>query len=190
MPTLEILAAWVLSLLTALAPQAPWTDTYGASARAIARVSLARPLFQGASGPAKTGALLAAVGLFESSLRPDAEGDCTKDGKGVKSVSGRCPPGATPHSWCFFQVNESNFATLGITRAQIQGSVEVCADAAIELAHVSFGICRARPLEDRLAQYAAGKGGCGGPNGEGLAESRHRVTKGRWLFERFPIPSP
>ena len=186
------LAAWILVLMTYLAPSAPWKDTYAGTAAVIAQTSASSPLFEGRLGSLKTAVLYVALAWFESSLRPDAEGDCTDDKthKAVASIGGRCPAGATPHSFCLFQVSETNFASLGVSREQVQSSVDVCTDSASKMAHASFAICRTagRPLDERLGNYAYGRGTCGGPKGEGLSESRHRMTKATWLFKNHGPP--
>lgn len=173
------LTAWILNLILTLQPSAPWSETYGRTAEAIARVSEASPVFAGEDGPARTAAMLVALAWFESSFRPDAAGDCDR-----KQPNGMCAPGGRPRSFCLFQIGESNFAALGVTREQVQTDVDVCADAAIRMVRISFQVCRARPLEDRLGHYASGGSSC-----DGVAASRNRIRKGMWLFRSTPPPA-
>lgn len=168
----ESLSVWVLSLLVSMQPKAPWRDTYERTAQAIAKVSIESPLFGGEDGPMRTAAIMSSVAWFESTLKPDAAGDCAD-----RKADGTCKPGGTPRSFCLFQIHESNFSALGVTRAQIQSDVDTCARAAIRMMHASFSVCRDQPVEDRLGQYASGGETCAG-----LAASRSRIRKGMWLF--------
>ena len=176
----EILFQWTLRVMQSLQPAAPWSPTFSESAQVLVQAAETSPLYPvEQDGVRRTLALLLSIANFESSLKPDAEGDCDpKD----REKSGMCKKGARGHSLCMFQVGESNLKTLGTTRDEIQHDFAVCARSAVTLIKVSFGVCRAKAAEDQLAQYAAGGSACGGPKGEGLLESRHRMAKAKWIF--------
>jgi hypothetical protein len=183
----EALFAWILSLLTLLAPNTPWRDTYAQTAEAFAVSAIEAPLFEGRRGVARTAALYASVAWFEATLRPDAEGDCvTKAGAAIESVGGRCPEGATPRSFCAFQIGVTNLAGLGLTRDAIQSDILACTRAANRMLRQSFQVCKGKPPSDRMAWYAAGGPTCGE---RGVKESRHRMTKAAWLFGVAPPPN-
>lgn len=185
--TLEHLIAVVLALLLKMEPSAPHRETFDRTAVAIASASMATPLFSGKDGPERTAYLVASVADFESGFIADAEGDCTKDGKAVASKAGRCPAGATPHSFCLLQINESNFKDLGTTREEVLRDVDVCVRLGMRMMKKSFEVCRARPLDERLRWYAAG------PKWEtsedATKKSKHRVAKALWWFRESP-PAP
>lgn len=192
-----LLMAWVLKVMFALEPNAPWKDTYGDSAEWIAEVSLYSPLFQGEDGPRKTASEFLSIGWFESHFKPNAEGDheCLKwetrattvlievDGKRVPMVEPHevCVQKGAPHSFCMFQISDGNFPWLHTTREKIQGSMLECVRAAHVMIKQSHNVCRGRVKEDRLNWYARG--------GEGCAENakgKHRVLKSGWIFGHYP----
>jgi hypothetical protein len=162
----------------------PWASTYPTSAATMVKVAEADPLFPGEEGVRRTLALYVALGIFESGLKPDAEGDCvTATGRAVASVGGVCPTGSRGNSYCMFQVSQSNFQKLEITKDEIQSTFEICTRAMHKLVKISFGVCRSKASnDDRLAHYAHGGETCGGPKGEGLLESQHRSRKAHWLY--------
>jgi len=172
-------AAWVLAALRVLAPSSPYAETFDATAEAIARQASAAPLFAGPDGARKTAALLASVGWYESSLNPAAEGDCLDKRK----ADGTCAPGGTPTSYCLLQVNRTNLAMLGTTRAELVGDVDACVRAGLAMMRQSLAICRALPLEERLSWYAGGGPSCATPSEDAKRKSRHRMGKARWLFD-------
>ena len=157
-------------------------DTFESSAIVIAKVSADSPIFAGPDAVERTEALLVALGFHEGSLKPDAAGDCSPSETDPKT--GMCLPGGTPHSFCMFQVHESNFAALKTTRTEVQSDFEVCARSAITMLRASLSICRGRPQEELLGNYASGGGLCGGPKGQGLAKSRTRVLLAKKLRAR------
>ena len=157
-------------------------STFEASAETIAKVSADTPVIMGADGVARTEALLVSLFFHEASLKPDAAGDCEKEKTDPKT--GMCLPGGTPRSFCGFQINESNFAMLKTTKGEIQSDFEVCTRSAITMLRASFAICRGRPQEELLGNYAFGRGTCGGPKGEGLGKSRTRVFFAKRLLAR------
>ncbi len=148
-----VLTSWVLALMVSAQSAAPWRDTYEATAEAIAAEASAHPL---ASGEQSTAALLVAVAWHESTLKPDAQGDCTKDGKSVACTT----LGAQPHSFCLMQIHESNHAGLGVTRAELLADVRVCVRAGLRMLTTSMRVCAAAPSRERLRWYAAGGSGC------------------------------
>jgi hypothetical protein len=159
------MTAWILTLMIALQPHAPWLSTYPETADAIARASIAEPLFAGKDGPARTAALLVAIGWFESRFQADAVGD---HGRSV----------------CLVQIGESNFKALGVTRETMLTSVATCIHAGITMIRESMAACKARPLDERLGHYAAGGNGCS--NEGGLTASRHRMLLAKRLFASVP----
>ncbi len=175
-----VIAAWVLSLLNATEPNAPWKDTYPATADEFARVANAEPLFAGDDGAAKTAALFVSVSWFESRHKPDAEGDHTCL---ARDAAGKCTKKGEPRSFCLGQIGASNFAALGVTRASIQSSVSVCVGAMHEMLKRSLRVCAAHPLNDRLSWYATGGADC-----RPVRESTHRVRKAMWLLGAYPPP--
>ncbi|HEU4411837.1 MAG TPA: transglycosylase SLT domain-containing protein [Polyangiaceae bacterium] len=124
------MAAWVLSLLLFLQPDAPWRASYDETARAIAEAAeRAEPLFPGPDGRARTAALLVAVAYHESRFDPKAVGD-----------GGR--------SFGLFQLQRggaSNFTP------------QVAARRSLAMIRSSRNACRDRPENERLAAYASGR---------------------------------
>ncbi|MCU0686684.1 MAG: transglycosylase SLT domain-containing protein [Polyangiaceae bacterium] len=125
------MAAWVLSLLIFLQPDAPWRASYEEeTARAIATAAEhAEPLFPGPDGRARAAALLVAVAYHESRFDPNAVGD-----------GGR--------SFGLFQHQRGGASNFAAT---------VAAPRALETMRGSMNACRARPAEERLAAYASGR---------------------------------
>jgi len=151
--------AWVLSLMVLLQPRAPWLATFHDTAAAVADVVLVeQPLFEGAHGRERTAALLVSVAWFESTFRPDALGD---------------------HGQAH-----------GLYQVHDHGELADAREAtrtALALMRQSFRACRALPMEERLAWYAAG-GADGCTSEAGRRASRHRVSLGMRLFAKHPPP--
>jgi len=175
---IKLLTTWVLGTMINLQPHAPWETSYGRTAEVLAKIAAEEPLFAGEDGPRKTASWFVSVAWFESNFNPKAEGDCR-----VQDAKKRCI--AQPQSFCLFQIGSSNFASLGVNLHAIMNDPEVCTRAARKMMKISIGVCRSRPIEDWLGQYASGGENCGG-----LVESRHRVNKAKWIFGRFPWASP
>ena len=174
---------WVLAMMLAAQPNAPWRASYEKTAEAIAKVASAKPLFSERSGGAdRTAALIVSVAWFEGTFRPDAEGDheCLE-----RDRERRCVRKGAPRSFCTMQVHESNFRALGVTRELLTTDIEACIDAGVRMMRVSFTICRNEPEDHRLDQYATGGGGCMRPPND---EGAHRWRKGAWLFAHVPRP--
>ncbi len=161
------LAVWVLLLMMSLAPSSPWLATFPRTAVEIAAASTESPMYDGPKGPAFTAALTVASGMHESSLRPDAVGD-----------SGR--------SVCLLQIGVSNLAALGVTRRELLEDVGKCVRAGLKMMHASASVCRARPLEERQANYLEGNGGCS--NETALRRSRWRTSLAKSLVAKHPPP--
>ncbi len=168
--------SWVLALMLKAQPHAPWSNTYESTAEAIAKAAEMYPSFGGDDGPARTAAWLVSLGFFEGALKQDAVGDCHE-----KNDKGMCLPGAVPHSFCMFQINETNHQYLGVTKNDLLTDINVCAQSAAKLMQQSFRMCKASPLEERLRWYAGGGPVCT-ENEDAGRKSRHRALKGVWLF--------
>lgn len=160
------LAAVVLAWMVSLQPLAvtPWRDRFPEVAEAIADVSAEAPLYRGERGVERTAALLTAMAWHESRFDVGAVGD-----KGA--------------SVCLLQLGVSNLRALGVTRDELLGDARACLRAAVRMVVISFGVCRARPPQDRLAHFAAGGGGCGE---KGTRESRHRFALAAKLLRERP----
>jgi soluble lytic murein transglycosylase-like protein len=156
-----MLTSWILSLMMVLQPQAPWIDTYGATAAAIDQaVSEEASIFPDPDGRAKTAALLVALAWAESTFKPTARGHGGV--RGLYQIGGR-----------------------GDLSDPLKAS-----RVAIELIRESFRLCAARPVNERLAVYAAGGTSCKDPGAEALKKSRYRVWKGLSLVKERPPPAP
>lgn len=173
------LATWVLTLLTSLEPNTPWKGTYLDTAQAFAEAAQSQPLFAGPDGSRRTAAVLISVAWFEGHFKQDAQGDCDE----TDPKTGTCKRGSKPHSFCTFQIHESNFATYGVTKEQLLGDIRVCTATALKIMKGSMQVCASMPLLDRLAWYTAGGDSVCRPNVKG----RHRMTKAHWLFDHFPL---
>lgn len=177
--------AYVLAMMLALEPSSPWRESFEDTAAAIAREAHRSPL--PGLGEQRTAALLVSLAWFESTFRPDAEGDCLgRDGVVVESLSGRCPPGSRPRSFGLYQVHESNFAALRITKADVVRA-DTATPIALRLVAASFRACAGRPIEERLSQYAGGGGTC--PKGlDARRKSAHRVERAVSLHRLTRMP--
>jgi hypothetical protein len=154
---LSALATWILGLLVVLQPNAPWKATYEQTAKAIAQVVEEEPpLFEGDMGKYKSAALMSSLAWFESTLNPSATGD-----HGVSH---------------------------GLFQVQGHGDLRDPLDAArasYAMVRQSFRICKARPIEERLAWYAAGGYDCTVQSEDAVKKSRNRVLRGMWLFRKY-----
>lgn len=179
------LAAWILAAMLSAEPRSPYRSTFESSAETMAKVATDSPLFGGADGPKKTASWFVSVMWFESRFDPKAKGDCSKRDKSGVCVS-------QPQSLCGFQVGISNVAFLGVKEQELLDNFETCTRSARKLMKVSIQICRTRPMDDWLGQYAAGGVECGRLQQDGsragLRESGHRVRKATWLFANVPEP--
>ena len=154
--------AWIVGLLTALEPKAPWSDTYEKTAEAIARVAEADPLFAVEErGHERTASLLVAIAWYESRLKPNA-----------RSKNGRW--------YCLYQLDRSSLDDP--QKALVDP--EVCTRAAVRAIRRSMTACSTRPLEERLAFYASGR--CD----RGNVVSRQRFHLAKRLLKQHPLPEP
>lgn len=153
-----MLTTWILSLMSILQPEAPWIDTYPATASAIDKaVQEQPPLFEGdPDGRAKTAAILVALAWAESTFKPNATGR-----GGVRGL---------------FQVGGHGDMSDPVKASRV----------ALELVRESFRVCKARPVGERLAVYAAGGTSCKEMPPSVLAKSRFRVMKGLALVKQHP----
>ncbi|AKU95673.1 hypothetical protein AKJ09_02337 [Labilithrix luteola] len=157
-----MLTTWILSLMMLLQPEAPWSDTYGATAAAIDQAVHEQPsLFPGEpDGVEKTAALLVSLAWAESTFKPNAVG---RNGvRGLYQIGGH-----------------------GDLSDPLKAS-----RTAIEMVRDSFQRCAKRPLGERLAVYAAGGTSCKDMREETLKKSRYRVMKSLWLMKQRPPPPP
>lgn len=172
----KTLAALALRMMTAIQPDAPWKDTYPATADAFGEVAHDSPLFEGERGGERTVALFVSLAWFEGNFKQDARGDCLK-----KDEKGRCI--ADPQSLCTFQVGRTHLASLGTTEAEIQSDIRVCTKSARSLLATSMRICAAKPRAQWLGWYAAGGEGCD----RAMTKSSHRMMKAEWLFSHYKV---
>jgi hypothetical protein len=139
---------WVVGLMVALEPSAPWRGTYEKSAEAIARVAESEPLFDD-HGEERTASLLVAIAWYESRLKPTAK---SKDGQFL----------------CLYQVDKRHLPD----PQKALDDPEVCTRAAIKIVRQSLHDCAKLPTDDRLAEFMSGS--CT----KGLADSRYRMFLG------------
>lgn len=159
---MSIPVAWVVGLLAALEPTAPWSHTYEKTAEAIARVSESEPLFAPEDGGVeRTAALLVAVAWYESRLKPNA-----------RSSNGKW--------YCLYQLDRTH---LPDAQRSLTDPV-VCTRAAVQALRTSLELCKARPLEERLASFMSGKCGRGG------VQSRQRFFLAKKLLAKHPLTPP
>lgn len=157
--------AWILSLMIALQPAAPWRDTYEDTAKAIASVvNEEAPLFAGKDGREKSAALLVALAWAESRFDPKAVGD---HGRSVG----------------LYQIFHTNLPTAeGFGRAEILGNALNATKVAHRMLKQSMRVCGKRPVEERLGWYASGDAACS----KGLSESRFRVGLALKAYRAHP----
>lgn len=160
---MSVSAAWVVSLLTALEPSAPWKDTYENTADAIAKVADSASLFPAEErGAEHTASLLVAMAWYESRLKPSAK---SKDGR----------------SFCLYQIDRSYLAP---DPKKSLEDPELCTRTAVRLVRQSFDLCKSRAPNDRLAFYNSGHCDRGG------VESRYRMFLATKLLKDHPPPPP
>jgi membrane-bound lytic murein transglycosylase MltF len=159
------MAIWLLSLMQLLVPQAPYADTFPATAAAIDKVAHEAPLYDDDDGVVRTAVELVALAFHESHFDPRA---VAKDGSSVGLA----------------QIDVSNLANLGLAKREQLFDVETNLRAALKLMRISHRICRRRPPEDRLANYASGGATCDVP--EGLVASRRRMKLATALLRAHP----
>jgi hypothetical protein len=149
---------WVVGLLVALEPQAPWRPTYGKTAEAIARVAETEPVFED-RGEERTAALLVAIAWYESRFKPNA-------------VS------ANKQYVCLFQIDKRHLADPD----KALTDQETCARAAIKIIKGSLAKCAAKPEAERLAIFMSGS--CD----KGIPDSKYRMFLAQKLVKEHPMP--
>ncbi len=184
---MSVTAAYVLSMMLKGQPRTPivtWGNTYESTAASIAKNVKTYPLFTGEFAEEQTASVMVSLGIMEGSLKPDAKGDCDK----TDPKTGMCEPGSTPHSFCMFQVHESNHKFLGVTRDELLTDIDKCVVAGLRMAKASFSKCAHRPVLDRLNQYATGGDRCVAvvEKDKGI----HRMRRAQWLFANSPRENP
>jgi membrane-bound lytic murein transglycosylase MltF len=125
--------AWVVGMMVALEPTAPWRPTFQKTAEAIARVAESEPLFD-EHGDTRTAALLVAVAWYESRLKPNA-----------KSGNGQW--------YCLYQIDKRR---LGADALKALDDPEICTRTAVKMMRSSLDRCASRPANERLAQFMSG----------------------------------
>jgi len=90
----------------------------------------------------------------------------------------------TKQSFGLAQIDASNLANLGLSHKEELFDAETNLRAALKLMKISHRLCRGRPREDGLANYASGGGGCSVP--EGLVDSRRRMKLAAALLAKHP----
>lgn len=159
---MSVPVSWVVGLLAALEPTAPWSSTYEKTAEAIARVSESEPLFDvDDHGEERTATLLVAIAWYESRLDP-----------GARSKNGRW--------YCLYQLDKSYLpdAQKALT------DPEMCTRAAVKILRKSLSMCKARPQNERLAAFMSGRCDRGG------AGSRYRMFLANKLLKEHPMAPP
>jgi hypothetical protein len=159
------MAIWILSLMQLLVPHAPYADTFPTTAAALEKVAHEAPLYDDDDGVVKTVAELVSLAFHESRFDPRAV-DKTKQSFGLA------------------QVDASNLANLGLSHKEELFDAETNLRAALKLMKISHRLCRGRPREDALANYASGGGSCSVP--EGLIDSRRRMKLAAALLAKHP----
>ena len=157
-----MLTGWILSLMVALQPEAPWKDTYPATAAAINQVVSAQPSIftDDHEGRAKIASVLVALpGPSRHSSQPRL---------------------ARTASAAFTRSAEKRDASDPLKASRV----------ALDLVRESFRLCRARRVEERLAVYAAGGTSCKDPPALALSKSRFRIWKALVLVKQHPPPPP
>jgi hypothetical protein len=151
------LVPWILNVLVALEPAAPWVDTYVDTAFAIADAAEEHPVFRGPHAVERTAAFLLAIGKFESDFNPAAVGD----------------RGQSLGEWQLSKVHapKVELLTPGIEARHALGLIET-----------SFRICKDRPVEERLGWYAWGRDGCEHAHDK----SRHRMDLAKRILRDHP----
>jgi len=157
-----MLTLWILSVLFALEPAAPWTSTYVETAEAIADASVADPLFADDEAGYKTAAALISLGWFEGRLDPKAVGDHGR-ARGL------------------FQVHAGPYSPEAAARDYLD-DVGTQARVAVRMLHDSQRACRSLGEAQRWAWYASGS--CG----RGRVAASHRYLFAQRLLREHPPP--
>jgi hypothetical protein len=159
------MAIWILSLMQLLVPHAPYADTFPATAAAIEKVAHEAPLYDDDDGVVRTVAELVSLSFHESRFDPRAVDKAHT-------------------SYGLTQIDASNLANLGLAKIEQLYDPETNLRAALKLMRISHRLCRWRPIEDGLANYASGGGTCSVP--AGLEASRRRMRFAARLLKKHP----
>jgi hypothetical protein len=203
----ELFVAWILTMMTAMAPPARLQSAVTKEAKESIEDSSARyhaiaediveaafqedvkPAFGGIQGRAKTAMMVATVFFMESGFRRDIDlgtSHMRLRGTGLNDFG---------RSWCMGQLNlgwklapdpydkggvieTSTAKTMeGWTGRDLLLDRKKCVIATISKLRSSFGACHGLPRAERLAQYA--RGSCLSSNGRKLSRSRVNIYD-RW----------
>jgi hypothetical protein len=159
---MSVPVAWVVGLMSALEPSAPYSNTFEKTAEAIARVAESEPLFPvEEKGEERTATLLVSIAWYESRLRQNA-----------KSSNGKW--------FCLYQLGRNYLpdAEKSLT------DPEMCTRAAVKVLRQSIQVCKSRAPDERLAFYMSGHCDRGG------VESRYRMFLAKKLLKEHPMPEP
>ncbi len=164
--------AWILKVMLALQPDAPWLDTYAETALAVDEEARARPFYEGEHGAERTAMDMVALFWFESRFKQDAID------RAHSSV-------------CLGQIDLSNLPTPeGWKRADLQTDVVKCVRTAARMMKKSHAVCASfvRNVAPGylLAWYAGGGPTCARSE-DAARKSSARVYLGVRLFERYPF---
>lgn len=167
-PLLPVATWWVMQVMYAVQPSAPMhiQSSYGEISVAIANASLSDPLFTGDDGAYRTAALLIALAHHESHFQKNAVGDGNKS-FGLFQIQ---PPTAKVDSMLLMLPANASLV-------------------AIDLIRTSMKLCAKRPLPERLAWYAQGRGACSSeePSRQALEASRAIFWKATQIMMRHPV---
>lgn len=155
---------WVIAMILACAD--PGYVVNPEVAGAIDTVARFFAVFDGEAAYARTAALLVALSSREGHFDPEAVG---RDAFG--------------ESYGLGQVHETNLPRLGLTRLD-SFDPEVNLVAVTQLVGESFRACRRRPMDERLALYAGGRGRCDEP--AAVRASVNRMRLAAWLLQEHP----
>lgn len=156
---MSVPVAWVVGLMAALEPSAPWRGTYEKTAEAIARVAESEPLFE-EKGEERTASLLVSLAWYESRFKANA-----------KSSNGQW--------YCLYQIDKRHLAD---PEKALQDP-EVCSRAAVKILRTSLKACEKHPLDERLAVFMSGA--CD----RGVADSKYRMFLAGKLLREHPLPA-
>lgn len=155
---MSVPAAWVVGLMMALEPSAPWRTTYEKTAEAIARAAEAEPLFE-EKGEERTAALLVSVAWYESHFKPNA-----------KSSNGKW--------FCLYQIDKRYLSD----PEKSLSDPEFCTRTAVKIIKNSFQQCDKHPENERLSVYLSGS--CD----KAVKQSKYRMFLMGKLLREHPMP--
>ncbi len=205
---MDAATAWLVATMAAFAPterasvergMPGWTETkaqreerYVAIAKAIVEVASdpdEKPVFGGATGRARTAALLAAIAWHESGFARDVDiGPCYR---GRANDGARCDHGRAA---CIMQIHTREGQTLeGYSKEELFADRVKCVRAGLHLVQKSFAACKGNPPKHRLAAFASGRCSAGQSGSEMLLALGERFAtriKGPRIAARPPSDPP